>query len=84
MTSVLWAVVWWILITSPLLLTAAAFLDAARRPGWAWGLAQRNRVMWLTLMVAGGVTLIGGPIIAIVYLVVARPDVAAAERGQIR
>lgn len=83
MISVLWAIVWWILITSPLLVTGAAFLDAARRPAWAWGLSQRNRLMWLTSLVGAGITIIAGPIVAIAYFVIARPDVAAAERGEL-
>jgi hypothetical protein len=81
--AVVWAIISAIIIASPIIVVALAFIDAARRPEWAWSLAGRSRVMWMTMMVAGGVTVILGPFVALAYFVRARPDVAAAERGDI-
>jgi len=67
----------------PLALTLWAFLDAARRPGWAWALSGRNRVTWLVLIAFGVLTLVGGIAISLWYLVRVRPAVAAAEDGRL-
>ena len=67
----------------PLVLTAWALLDAARRPEWAWALAGRRRVVWLAAILFGGMTLLVGLVVASVYLVRVRPAIAAAERGRL-
>ena len=67
----------------PLALTAWALLDAARRPEWAWALAGRRRVVWLAAILFGAMTVLGGLAIAGVYLVRVRPEVAAAESGDV-
>lgn len=68
----------------PLSLSLWALLDAARRPGWAWGLAGRDRAMWMAGICLGILSVIGGLVVSGIYLVRIRPDVAAAERGEIR
>jgi hypothetical protein len=67
----------------PLALTAWALLDAARRPEWAWALAGRRRVVWLAAILFGAFTVLLGLVVAGVYLVRVRPDVAAAEAGDL-
>jgi hypothetical protein len=73
-----------LLLASPIILAALAFIDAARRPEWAWALAGRRRVMWMAVLIAGGATVVAAPLFALAYFFIARRDVAAAERGQIR
>jgi hypothetical protein len=68
----------------PLALSFWAFLDAARRPSWAWSLANRSQVAWMAAVGLGVLTLIGGLLISGWYLLVIRPEVAAAEEGQLR
>jgi hypothetical protein len=67
----------------PLALTAWALLDAARRPEWAWALAGRRRVVWLAAILFGAMTVLLGLVVAGVYLLRVRPDVAAAEAGDL-
>lgn len=72
-----------LLLSAPLIMVGVAFIDAARRPEWAWALAGRRRVMWMALLIAGGATVIAAPLFAIAYFLTARRDVAAAEKGRI-
>jgi hypothetical protein len=67
----------------PITITAWAFLDAARRPAWAWSLAGRSQVSWMVGTFLGVLTVIGGLLISGYYLAVVRPEIAAAEDGQI-
>jgi ABC-type Mn2+/Zn2+ transport system permease subunit len=67
----------------PLALTAWAFLDAARRPAWAWSLAGRSQTLWMAAVFLGVLTVIGGLLVSGYYLAVVRPEVAAAEDGQV-
>jgi len=73
-----------LLCSVPLVLTAWALLDAARRPEWAWALAGRRRVVWLAAILFGAMTLLVGLVVAGVYLVRVRPELAAAETGRLR
>jgi len=63
---------WTILITAilclPLAISVWALLDAARRPGWAWSLAERNQAMWLAGICLGFFTVVGGLAISGLYL----------------
>ncbi len=68
----------------PLAVTGWAFLDAARRPAWAWSLAGRSQVSWMVATALGVLTVIGGLLLSGWYLLVIRPEIAAAERGQVR
>jgi hypothetical protein len=68
----------------PLAVTAWAFLDAARRPSWAWSLADRSQVAWMVATALGVLTVVGGLILSGYYLTVIRPEVAAAENGELR
>jgi len=79
-----WATGSVLLLALPLILVALAFVDAARRPEWAWALAGRRRVIWMGLLIAGGATVVAAPLFAAAYFLIARPDVAAAERGRLR
>jgi len=67
----------------PLVISGWAFLDAARRPSWAWALASRNQAAWMAAVAVGVVTVIGGLIISGVYLTRIRPQIAAAEDGRL-
>ncbi len=58
-------------------------LDAAHRPAWAWALAGRRQVVWLAAILFGVMTLIVGLVVATIYLVRSRPEVAAAEAGRV-
>ena len=77
-----WETVKAIFFLLPLALTMWAFLDAAKRPGWAWALSGRSRVTWLVLIAFGVLTLIGGIAISPWYLLRVRPVVAATEDGR--
>ena len=38
---------------APLALSVFALLDAARRPAWAWSLAERPQAMWMAMILLG-------------------------------
>lgn len=65
----------------PLCLSVAALLDAARRPQWAWALANRSQLAWLGAIAFGLFIVVGGLAIASWYLVRVRPEIAAVEAG---
>ena len=67
----------------PLALTLWALLDAARRPQWAWALAERSQALWIAFILMGVFSVIGGVAVCGWYLVRVRPVVAAAESGRI-
>jgi hypothetical protein len=67
----------------PLGISLWALLDAAHRPEWAWALAGRRRVVWITAILFGILTVIGGLLISGYYLVSIRPRIAAAEEGDV-
>jgi len=78
-----WVTVVTILACGPLGLSLWAFLDAARRPQWAWALSRHRQVVWMVAIPFGVFTVIGGLLISSWYLLVVRPGVAAVERGEI-
>ena len=45
---------------APLALTLWALLDAARRPQWAWALAERSQVAWMTMILLGALLVCAG------------------------
>jgi hypothetical protein len=67
----------------PLAISVIALLDAARRPQWAWSLADRNQLMWLAMILVGVLSVVLGLGISGWYLLRVRPVVAAAESGRI-
>ena len=67
----------------PLALSVWALLDAARRPQWAWALAERRQVVWMAAIMLGTLTVIGGMLLCAYYLTRVRHEVAAAEDGRI-
>jgi hypothetical protein len=67
----------------PLGLSLWALLDAARRPQWAWALAERRQVVWMAAIMLGTLTVIGGMVLCAYYLTRVRHEVAAAEEGRI-
>ena len=67
----------------PLALSVWALLDAARRPQWAWALAERRQVVWMAAIMLGTLTVIGGMLLCAYYLTRVRHEVAAAEEGRI-
>lgn len=75
-------VVVWILISAlPLAFSLWALLDAARRPAWAWSLAGRSQLVWMTALGFGLFLLFVGAGIAAWYLMRVRPAIARVERG---
>jgi hypothetical protein len=81
--DLLWATVVTVVLCLPLAISAWAFLDAARRPSWAWSLAERSQVAWMGVVVAGVFINVLGVAISLWYLLKIRPEVAAAEEGRI-
>ena len=79
-----WAIVTTTFACVPLGLSLWALLDAAHRPEWAWALAGRRRVVWIAGILFGILTLIGGLLISGYYLVSVRPQIAAAEEGDVK
>jgi hypothetical protein len=71
-----------IVLSIPLALSVWALLDAARRPGWAWALAERSQAMWIALICVGILSVCGGIAISCWYLLRVRPQIAAAEDGR--
>ncbi len=67
----------------PLALSLWALLDAARRPQWAWALAERRQVVWMAAIMLGTLTVVGGLLLSGYYLTRVRHEVAAAEEGRI-
>jgi uncharacterized membrane protein len=78
-----WAIVVTVFACTPLGISLWAFLDAARRPQWAWALSPHRQVVWMVAIPIGVLTVVGGLIISLWYLLKVRPVVAAAERGDI-
>jgi hypothetical protein len=78
----MWEVVLVTLSAVPIGISLWALLDIARRPAWAWGLAGRNRLLWLVLVLLGTCSLLGGVLISGWYLLRVRPVVADAENGR--
>lgn len=68
---------------APLALTLWALLDAARRPQWAWALADRNQAVWIAVILLGVFSVVGGVLVCLWYLLRVRPVVAAAESGRL-
>ena len=81
--QVLLAIVATVIACIPLGISVWALLDAANRPEWAGALAGRRRVVWMAAIMFGVLTVIGGLVISAWYLARIRPDVRAAERGDI-
>lgn len=77
-----WAVLLTLFACLPIGISMWAFLDAARRPQWAWALSAHRQVVWLVAIPFGVLTVVGGLVISLWYLLKVRPVVAAAERGQ--
>ena len=79
-----WAVVVTTFACIPLGLSLWAFLDAARRPQWAWALSPHRQVVWMFAIAVGVLTVVGGMLISLWYLLRIRPVIAATERGELR
>ena len=67
----------------PLAFSAAAFLDAARWPSWVWALAGRRRILWLSIIAVGILSVVGGVVISAAYFLIVHRDLRAIERGDI-
>jgi hypothetical protein len=67
----------------PLALTVWALLDAARRPQWAWALADRSQAAWMAGIMFSAFTVLGGLVVSLVYLLKIRPTIAGAEDGRV-
>jgi hypothetical protein len=72
-----------VLAAIPLSLSLWALLDAARRPEWAFALAQRSRTAWVAATAFGILFCGPGVVLSLWYLLKVRPGVAAAEAGRV-
>lgn len=68
----------------PIGLSVWALLDAARRPAWAWALAERSQLAWLVAILLAMVSVVAGPVVAVWYLAWVRRSVRAVESGDLR
>jgi hypothetical protein len=83
LTSVVWAILVTAFLALPLALSLWALLDAARRPQWAWALAERSQVVWMAAILFAALLVPIGLAVSLWYLLRIRPEVAAAERGEL-
>lgn len=83
LTSVAGALLLACLAAIPIGVSLWALLDAARRPRWAWALAERRQVVWMAVIMFGVLSVVGGLVISGYYLLRVRPAIAAAESGQV-
>jgi hypothetical protein len=67
----------------PLAISVWALLDCVRHPQWAWALAGRRQVVWLTAILFGLLCVGLGLLISVWYLARIRPIITAAERGSV-
>lgn len=67
----------------PLGISVWALLDVARRPAWAWALADRDRVRWIASIAFTSVILGVGLTVAMYYLMKVRPHIDAIEQGNL-
>jgi hypothetical protein len=81
--QVLWAMVVVAFSFVPLGVSGWAFLDAARRPQWAWALSRHRQVVWMVLVLFGVLTVVGGLAISAWYLARIRPALVAIEHGNL-
>jgi hypothetical protein len=73
-----------IVLSVPLIWSVIALLDAAGRAAWTWALAGKSQVFWMALILAGVLSVVGGLIIATVYMIRIRPVLIEAEYGILR
>ena len=83
MIDVLWTIVIVIVLAVPLTVSVLALLDAARRPAWAWALADRSQVSWMAAILFGTILVPLGLVVSSIYLSRVRPHLAAVEAGRI-
>lgn len=82
-SDLLRAVLLTLVFGAPLGITMWALLDAARRPQWAWALADRSQVAWMTMIMLGVLLVCAGLGISGWYLWKIRPVIADAEAGKL-
>ena len=86
-TVSLWRWLWAVTVTGfaciPIGLSLWAFLDAAKRPQWAWALSRHRQVVWMAAILFGVLTVVVGLVISLWYLLKIRPVLAAVESGDL-
>jgi hypothetical protein len=83
-TELLLTVLVIVIAAAPLIWSVIALLDAADRPAWTWALAGKSQVLWMVLILGGVLSVIGGLIIATIYMRRIRPVLIDAEYGILR
>jgi hypothetical protein len=78
-----WAALVLVLLCVPLALSGWAFLDAAKRPQWAWAMTRHRQVVWMAAIMFGALLLPVGLAVSTYYLRRVRLAVAAAEAGDV-
>lgn len=58
-----------------------ALVDAATRPDWAWERSGQNKALWIALLAVGLLLCAIGFVLALVYLLSVRPQVARHQGG---
>jgi hypothetical protein len=81
--DLVWVTTLTVLASIPLLVSLWAFLDAARRPAWAWSFADRSQTAWMVAVGLGLLTVVGGLLVSGWYLLRIRPEIVAAESGEL-
>ncbi|MCH7787843.1 MAG: hypothetical protein IH940_00200 [Acidobacteria bacterium] len=84
MTDLVVTVVVTLTLCVPLVWSVVALLDAAGHPAWTWAFAGKSQVFWIALILAGVLSVIGGLIIATIYMRRVRPVLIDAEYGILR
>ncbi|MEM8902845.1 MAG: hypothetical protein AAGA17_12995 [Actinomycetota bacterium] len=72
-----------VVVLVPIGLVVAALLDAASRPDWVWALAGHNKPGWMAAIIVGGLFVLPGLIVALVYGLRIRPHLRAIEGGRL-
>lgn len=72
-----------IILSIPLAISLAAFLDAAKRPQWVWAFCGRRQVLWISVILFAILSVVGGLLISSWYLLKVRPQLAAVEEGDV-
>ena len=80
--GIAWAMSVVTFLSIPIGLSLWALLDVARRPAWAWALAERSQVAWMAGILIATFTLVIGLGVSLWYLLKVRPLIAAAEEGR--
>ena len=81
MSQIAEAAFWVGLALLPFAFVGGTFLHAAKRPQWVWMLSGRTQIVWIATLLIGNLVLPIGVPVAVYYLIRIRPELVAAEEG---